>query len=154
MENTRKISPAVAAIIVIVLIGLIAAGTIALSNKPSAEKPASTSSSDQGNSTTSTSTSYKDGTYDATGKYSTPGGTEFIDLKVTLSKDLISSTSLTEKGLTSEAKQFQASFSSGYKSLVIGKKVSEVSLTRVAGSSLTSNGFNDALDQIKIDASK
>lgn len=154
MENTRKISPAVAAIIVIVLIGLIAAGTIALSSKPSAEKQASTSSRDQGNSTTSTSTSHKDCTYDATGKYSTPGGTESIDLKITLSKDLVSRSLLTEKGITKEAKQFQASFSSGYKNLVIGKKVSEVSLTRVAGSSLTSNGFNDALDQIKIDASK
>jgi hypothetical protein len=36
--------------------------------------------------------------------------------------------------------------------LVVGKSVDEVSLSRVAGSSLTSLGFNNALTQIKEDA--
>ncbi|WP_447589312.1 hypothetical protein [Microbacterium lacticum] len=35
---------------------------------------------------------------------------------------------------------------------VVGKDIDDVSVSRVAGSSLTSGGFNDALETIKADA--
>lgn len=156
MEQPKKISPAIAAIIVIVLIGIAAATAVAMNNTPKASTPVTTSESAPAPASTKTSDStnngYKDGTYSATGDYSAPGGRESIELTVTLSDGVISSSTLVENAKSGEAKEYQAKFASGYKALVVGKKVGEVSLSRVAGSSLTSNGFNDALEQIKTDA--
>jgi hypothetical protein len=39
-----------------------------------------------------------------------------------------------------------------YKQYVVGKKIDEVQLTKVSGSSLTPQGFNDALAKIKAEA--
>jgi len=155
MEPAKTISPAIKALIVIVLIGIVATAVIVI-NTSSQTKQAPTTS--QENPTTSSGSSsastalYKDGTYSATGSYSTPGGRESIDLTVTIADGVITSTTLKENATSGEAKEHQDDFASGYKSLVVGKKVNDISLSRVAGSSLTSNGFNTALDDIKKDA--
>ena len=39
--------------------------------------------------------------------------------------------------------------SNNVKTLVVGKKITDVKLDKVSGSSLTPKGFNDALEQIK-----
>ena len=160
MESARKISPAVAAIIVVVLIGVAIAAAITV-NKDSANKettnPAPSTQNTPTESTPSQSpdsstSSYKNGTYVATGSYSTPGGRESIELTVQISNDIVTATNLKQNAMTSEAKEYQQRFASGYKDLIVGKDINEVSLSRVAGSSLTSNGFNTALEQIKTDA--
>jgi hypothetical protein len=155
MEPMKKLNPAVTAIIVIVLIALAAAAVVALNNSQKAAAPVTSDSTNPSSSQPqppSSSSQYKDGTYSATGSYSTPGGRESIDLEVTLTGGTVQDTKLTQKGMTGEAKEYQARFASGYKTEVIGKSIDEISLSRVAGSSLTSIGFNDALDQIKRDA--
>lgn len=43
-------------------------------------------------------------------------------------------------------------FKSGVSSLTVGKDIDDVKLSRVSGSSLTSTGFNSALDTIKTEA--
>jgi hypothetical protein len=48
-----------------------------------------------------------------------------------------------------EARQYQQAFASAISAEVVGKDISSLSVTRVAGASLTSNGFNSALDQIR-----
>ena len=155
MEPTKKLSPAIVAIIVIVLIGAIAAAMAALNNNEAAAPVPSgstTQPSTNEQSTTPATSEYKDGTYAATGAYSTPGGRETIGLEVTLADGVVQDATLTQNAMTGEAKEYQARFASGYKSQVVGKSIDEISLSRVAGSSLTSAGFNDALDQIKDDA--
>jgi uncharacterized protein with FMN-binding domain len=153
-----KIHPALATIIVIVLIGIVASVAIAVqTNNESPEATTPTQSSQetttQGPTNESTDTSsYQDGTYSATGSYLSPGGRESIDLTVVIENGIITSTELTQNATDTEARQYQSAFASGYAELVEGKNVDEVSLSRVAGSSLTSNGFNNALDQIKEDA--
>lgn len=147
-----------------VLIGIIAivllatagtAGMVALNKKSSsADTTASsqtpnTSTSADTPSTTTTSATYKDGTYTATGSYSSPGGTEKIGVTVTLKDGVVTSSSLDTSKATGDAAEYQDQFASGYKKLVIGKNIDSISLSRVSGSSLTSNGFNDALDAIK-----
>lgn len=161
MDQPKKLSPAIAAIIIIVLIGIAATAVIVINNATNSEQttetsdmtlPASTNTNtSESNGSTSTA-NYKDGTYSATGSYSTPNGQESIQLTVTITGGVITSTSLVENARSGEAKEYQADFASGYKTLVVGKKVDEVSLSRVAGSSLTSNGFNKALETIKTDA--
>jgi uncharacterized protein with FMN-binding domain len=157
MEMTNKLPPAIAAIIVIALIALATVATGLLSDK-TATPPDQTmttrspSSTNQEDSTSPSANTYKNGTYSAVGTYSTPGGRESIGLSVTIRDDKIVDSSLTQNARTEQAKDFQQRFASGYKQEVVGKKIEEVSLSRVAGSSLTSSGFNNALDTIKNDA--
>lgn len=96
---------------------------------------------------------YEDGTYSAMGTYVTPGGRESINVTVTIENGIIIRTDVDQNAISLDAKDFQARFVSGYKKEVISKKIDKVSLSRVAGSSLTSHGFNKALTQIKSDAS-
>jgi len=158
MEPARKIHPALAALIVIVLIGIVATAVIVINmdkgtdTETTQTTDTTTPASDTDTNTDAVTSAYKDGTYSATGSYSSPGGRESIKLTVTIKDGIIVSTSLDEKASNGEAKEYQDDFDSGYKTLVVGKNIDEVSLSRVAGSSLTSNGFNDALDEIKSDA--
>ncbi len=159
METSKTPNKAIIALIVVVL--LVAAATVVIvlsSNKSTTDSastsetatdlPTNASSTDEGAGGTGSGV-FKDGTYSSTGSYQTPGGQESIGVKITLTDGVISDASVTQQGHTGEAKQFQSQFVSGYKSQVIGKKVTEVDLNRVAGSSLTPNGFNSALDDIE-----
>jgi len=158
MEPARKIHPGLAALIIIVLVGIVATAVIVINMdkgndvETTQTTETTTPASDTNTETDAATSSYKDGTYSATGSYSSPGGRESIKLTVTIKDGIITSTSLDEKASNGEAKEYQDDFDSGYKTLVVGKNIDEVSLSRVAGSSLTSNGFNDALDEIKSDA--
>ena len=161
LNNVGKVHPAIAALIVIVLVGIVASVAITVKNNQDAaqgdvqttQNSQQSSSSQNESPTESTDTStYEDGTYSATGSYISPGGVESIDLTMTIENGVITATELGQNASDGDAQQYQAAFASGYAELIVGKDVNEVSLSRVAGSSLTSNGFNDALDQIKDDA--
>ncbi len=95
---------------------------------------------------------YKDGTYTVVGSYVSPGGPREVNVSVTLKGDIIADS--TFEGLATDAtsKRFQTEFATGYKQLVVGKKIDEVQLTKVAGSSLTPKGFTDALEKVKAEA--
>ena len=95
---------------------------------------------------------YKDGTYSATGSYMSPGGEDQIGVSVTLANDIITAVDATNMAGDRMSSRFQDRFISGYKAYVVGKKISDVHLSRVSGSSLTPAGFNDALTQIKSQA--
>lgn len=155
MNPARKLHPAITALIVIVLIGIAATAVIVI--HASSQKPTATSTSTNEivkptATDTAPSITYKDGTYNATGSYSSPAGPESIELTVTLKSGIITSTSLVADATSGAAIEYQASFASAYKDSVVGKNIDHASLSRVAGSSLTSHGYNEALDLIKKDA--
>lgn len=157
MEQKPKIHPAVAALVVIVLIGIVTSVVIIVNNgnADTAKTTETTSVQTQTNSATVDSTdtsSYKDGTYSATGSYLSPGGRESIDLTVVIKDGVITDTTLATHASSRDSSQYQELFADHYKSLVVGKSINGLSLSRVAGSSLTSNGFNDALDEIRTEA--
>lgn len=157
MEPPKKLSPVIVALIIIVLVG-IATAAVVIAQKPkeeaaipetiqedtTAETPAATSSTE--------AVSYKDGTYTEKGRYVSPGGAESIDVTVTIANDIITAATVKGNASRGESKEHQADFIAGFKSSVVGKDIDAVSLSRVAGSSLTSNGFNAALKLIKADA--
>lgn len=152
-----KLHPGIAALIVIVLIGVATAVVVAVQNNQQSRQEAPTtqqqsSTNETAPSNTTEATGYRDGTYSATGSYISPGGRESIELEVTIENGVITATDLEQNATSREGRDYQAAFAGGYAELVVGKNVDEVSLSRVAGSSLTSNGFNAALDQIKDDA--
>ena len=112
--------------------------------------PQSTGSSGSGSS--SSSGTYKDGTYTAEGSYQTPETVEKITVKVTLADDTITAVDVTGDPQARESQQYQGQFIGGISDEVVGKKIDDIKVSRVAGSSLTSGGFNQAIEEIKTEA--
>jgi len=97
-------------------------------------------------------TKYKDGTYTATGSYDSPGGPDRLGVSITIKNDVVTSTSATNMAGDRTSSRYQKMFISGYQALVIGKNIDSINLDIVSGSSLTPQGFNDALSKIKVQA--
>jgi hypothetical protein len=97
-------------------------------------------------------TMFKDGSYNANGTYTSPGGEEEIKVNLTLSGGTITTANAVSGANDPTASSYQSYFIGGFKPLVIGKKITEVKLTNVSGSSLTSQGFNKALQSIECSA--
>jgi uncharacterized protein with FMN-binding domain len=143
--------------------GLSLAGTVA-GCAPSATEsaPASTGGS---SSTTSAATpsaaasslagsgsSYKDGTYSADGNYVSPNGTETVGVQLTLASGTVTDVQITQHPSNPNTRKFQGEFAGGIASQVVGKSIDGLNVSKVAGSSLTSGGFNQAVEQIKSEA--
>ncbi|MCS7091735.1 MAG: hypothetical protein NZM26_00055 [Patescibacteria group bacterium] len=95
---------------------------------------------------------YKDGDYEALGQYTTPGGQSEIGLRIKLEKGIIIDSSVEIRANDPPSRRFQQEFAKNYKQFVIGKKIDDLNLTKVAGSSLTPKGFNEAIAKIKAEA--
>ena len=159
-QPNRTTPKAITTLAILVITVAIVFGAKALSSKKSAAAmtpPAASNASQKSETTTqtpatSTATIYKDGTYAATGSYDSPGGTEKITVHLTLANGSVTGTSAESGANDPTAHEFQDEFISGYKALIVGKDISSIHLSHVSGSSLTSQGFNRALDQIKSQA--
>lgn len=161
LDQPKQINKALVGIIVaVVLIGA-TVGTVYFMKKDTSASNVSTTTStptttsETGTTTPSTTTStgtYKDGTYSASSSYRTPESTESIDVRVTVANNVVTDVSVSQTARKRDSEFYQQQFADNYKSEVVGKNINEVSLSRVAGSSLTSGGFNSALDTIKQDA--
>jgi uncharacterized protein with FMN-binding domain len=97
-------------------------------------------------------TAYQDGTYTATGSYTSPGGTEEVTITLTLTGDTITAATAEGGATKPPSSQYQGEFVDNFAALIIGKDVADVTLDKVAGSSLTSGGFNKAVETIKSQA--
>ncbi|XAS63058.1 hypothetical protein VUN84_12140 [Micrococcaceae bacterium Sec5.8] len=98
------------------------------------------------------SAAYKDGTYSADGNYVSPNGQETVGVTMTLAGGAVSDVQITPHPSNPNTKKFQGEFAGGIKSQIAGKKLDEIKVSKVAGSSLTSGGFNQAVERIKSDA--
>jgi uncharacterized protein with FMN-binding domain len=95
---------------------------------------------------------YADGTYAAEGSYATPESVETIEVTVTLEGDVVTAVEVVGDPQAAESQRYQSQFIGGISDEVVGQSLDDISVSRVAGSSLTSGGFNDALDAIKTEA--
>jgi hypothetical protein len=95
---------------------------------------------------------YKDGTYSATGKYSSPAGAEELPVTLTLKKDVVTDSVVKVVATNQKSKYMQEEFAANYKTSVVGKKLDEVNVGKISRSSLTGIGFNDAVAKIKTQA--
>ncbi len=148
----QKNNSALIGIIAVVIIGALVAGTVVFKPKDSATSSTSNSGSSETVTSTPANTNFKDGTYTATGSYSSPGGNEEIEITITLANNTISATSAKPMAASRESSEYQDEFVSTYQDQVVGKRVATLRLGNVSGSSLTSRGFNDALEIIKSQA--
>lgn len=113
-----------------------------------ASAPASPAAGDAPTSTGS----YADGEYSATGEYQSPGGPESIEVTVSLEGNVVTDVTVTGNATAGNALRYQTEFEEGIAAEVVGVNIDELAVDKVAGSSLTSDGFNDAIAQIKADA--
>ncbi|MFJ2661985.1 hypothetical protein [Arthrobacter koreensis] len=98
---------------------------------------------------------YQDGEYTATGSYIPPSNTkEEVTVSLTLAYGVVTDLQVSTSGNHPTSKRYQAEFTNGVQQEVVGKPLDEVKVDKVASSSLTSSGFNKALDEIKSEASR
>lgn len=97
----------------------------------------------------SESAEYADGTYTAEGSYQTPETVETISVTLTLADGVVTEVEVTGDPQAPETEQYQGQFIDGIGEEVVGVAIDDIEVSRVAGSSLTSGGFNAAVDDIK-----
>ncbi|HET8897028.1 MAG TPA: FMN-binding protein [Protaetiibacter sp.] len=122
-------------------------GTSATPESSTTPTPAASASESTSNSST-----YADGTYTAEGSYATPESVETIVVTVTLDDDIITAVDVSGDPQKRESEEYQGRFIGGIADVVVGQDIDQISVSRVAGSSLTSGGFNQAIDTIKSEA--
>ncbi len=155
--KNKKIIAIIGLLVIVVVIGI---GVMVSNQKTNtANQPTSSPASNNTNtspSPTSTAASpssdYKDGTYSAAGTYESPGGRESIDISITIKDGAIADTTAVSGSTNPTGRKFQGQFISGYRTQILGKFIDDANVSRVSGSSLTSKGFNSALEQIKAKA--
>ncbi|WP_332759963.1 FMN-binding protein [Pseudarthrobacter sp.] len=154
--------PSVRKSVFVGIAGLSLAGTVA-GCAPSATPavPAATSDSTSGATTAPSGTAsspassaslYQDGTYSADGTYVSPNGTETVGVELTLAAGTVTAVNITQHPSNPNTRKFQGEFAGGIAAQVVGKSIDDLNVSKVAGSSLTSGGFNQALDKIKAEA--
>ncbi|MGC6588824.1 hypothetical protein ACPV3A_28250 [Paenibacillus sp. Dod16] len=90
---------------------------------------------------------YKDGSYEATGKYgSLPSS---ITVNLSLKNNVIENVTVTTHATNPTSLELQQRFAAAVPAVVVGKRIDEVNVGRLAGSSGTPNGFNHAIEQIR-----
>lgn len=163
MHESNRPKKALAALVVISLLGILAGSSYFLqqdktnntdlvlsdNEKVVFTPPAETADTDESQQT---GTIFTDGEYELTKRYATPEGTESIKVTVSLDDDVITDVEITASMKDREAAEHQGDFLADYKQHVVGKPISSLSLSRVAGASLTTRAFNSAIQVIREDA--
>jgi uncharacterized protein with FMN-binding domain len=119
------------------------------SGSSSSASASSASSSSSASGSKGASGGLKDGSYTARGDYTSPGGASAVDVAVTLKSGTVTALKVTPKAENPTAKGYEAQFASGVGTKVIGKKLTDLNVTKVSGSSLTSQGFDRAIAAIE-----
>ncbi len=126
--------------------------TATTSESTTATSVSSDAASNDSPATKAISATYKDGSYSAIGGYNSPGGAEKIEVSIILKNGIITDTSTEGLATSGEAESYQGDFVGAFKEFVVGKSIDQLRLSRVAGASLTTGGFNNAITQIKSQA--
>lgn len=138
------------------VIAIIAVAAIALyTTRNTASTPASdtsTSMQQTGSPTETVAADFQDGMYQVEGMYISPGGPRTINVALQLENGVITSSEFEGLATDPTSQRFQKEFGDNYQPMVVGKKINEIQLTKVSGSSLTPKGFMDALEKVKSQA--
>ena len=152
--NSKPLIAGIVAVVVII-------GIILLPRKQAATTPVTDETSGASSEASNTITvsakpvasTYKDGTYTATGNYTSPGGPDNVVVTLTLQNGIVTDSTVVSGAQDPTSKRYQAMFIAGYKQYVTGKSIDSLNVGKVSGSSLTAQGFNAAVASIKTEAS-
>jgi uncharacterized protein with FMN-binding domain len=95
---------------------------------------------------------YSDGVYTATGEYG--GQPSHITVRVTLKDGVITAVTVTPHAYVPRSLELQRAFAAAVPKVVVGKRIDQVKIGKLAGSSGTPKGFNDAIRQIRTQAAR
>ncbi|MCC9192941.1 FMN-binding protein [Arthrobacter sp. zg-Y916] len=157
MKSQAK-KPLLTAVAGVALLGTAGCGSAGTAQDgPATPAPASASASEAvpsaAGSTASGTGTYADGEYTGTGSYIPPSNKqEEVTVTMTLSGGTVTAVEVSPSGNNPTSKRYQAEFTDGIQKEVVGKPIDSLDVGKVAGSSLTSQGFNKALEQIKAEA--
>ena len=129
-----------------------AGSSAAATSAPAATSSAAPASTDSASTGSAATGAYADGTYEADGSYTSPGGNESVGVELTLESGVVTAVTVTPESENPTGQEYQTRVASGISGEVVGKSLDELDVTKVSGSSLTSGGFNDAVETIKADA--
>jgi len=93
---------------------------------------------------------YRDGTYSADGVYGSRPST--IGVTVTLDEDVLTNVEVTPHATEPTSHAYQQAFADSVLRVVVGKRIDEVQVGRLAGASGVPIGFNDAILHIRAEA--
>lgn len=119
---------------------------------PSATSATTSAPSSGSSSAAAGASAYQDGTYSADGTYVSPNGQETVGVQLTLAAGKVTAVEITQHPSNPNTRKFQGEFAGGIAAQVVGKSIDDLNVSKVAGSSLTSGGFNDAVSKIKSEA--
>ena len=122
------------------------------SNNSTSGGTAGTSANSNSNSSSGSSTSSSSKDYSASISYRVPEGhSNTITSKLTIADGKITAVSNTYKNTSRESDMYTQSFNSYISGKVVGKNLSDISLSRVGGASLTTEAFNQVIASIQKD---
>jgi hypothetical protein len=113
------------------------------------QTPAIKTMDSQENTSPNTEQELLDKTFTSTVSYNVPeNGVQSMSVTVTLNENVITNISILQSKGAGKSRNYQNNFEASYKSLVLGKDIKSVSLSRVGGASSTTNAFNQAIKSI------
>jgi uncharacterized protein with FMN-binding domain len=151
MPTITAKKPAIALLAGLSLVGALAGCSTPAANTPD-DAPAQDDTSTDDGTTGDAAGTYTDGTYTESGDYQAPSGTETIEVTLTLADGVVTDVQVVGDATDPQAKVHQGEFASGIAGEVVGKNIDDLQVDKVGGSSLTSGGFNAAVETIKADA--
>jgi hypothetical protein len=96
---------------------------------------------------------FLDGTYRSDVRYEVPYGyIEPMSLEITIANGVVTNSQVDFDVVNPVSGDYVRSFERYYKKEVIGQPITEISLARIGGASLTNVAFDAALEKIKVDA--
>jgi len=95
---------------------------------------------------------FADGVYTATGEYG--GQPSHITVKATLKGGIVTAVSVTPHAYVPRSLELQRAFAAAVPKVVVGKRIDQIRVGKLAGSSGTPKGFNDAIRQIRAQAAR
>ncbi|MDT9591966.1 FMN-binding protein [Nocardioides zeae] len=111
------------------------------------------SGGDGGSGTSEGSGTFTAGTYDAEGGYTSPGGEQSVTVEATIAEDgTIEEIEVTPGATDPTSERYQGQFADGIADEVVGQPIDGLDVSVVSGSSLTSGGFNAAIEDIIAEA--
>lgn len=151
--NSKK--PLLTAAAGLALLGTAGCGSTGTAQDAASDEATGASTPAASSGAPATGGQYQNGEYTATGSYIPPSNTkEEVTVSLTLSDGVVTDVEVSTSGNHPTSKRYQAEFTGGVQQEVVGKPLDEVKVDKIASSSLTSSGFNKALDEIKSEAAR
>ncbi|MDX6278210.1 MAG: hypothetical protein QOJ72_2338 [Nocardioidaceae bacterium] len=152
LSPTHKFFSATAAVSVLLLTAACGGNSSDGASSDPTTSATSDSSGSSDDSSSSSDASFKDGTYSGEASYVNPGGNSKLKVDLTLADDKITKIKVTPEATDPTSKGHQTDFAGGIAAETVGKRIDQLHVTTVAGSSLTHLGFDKAIKQIESEA--